>query len=191
MKTVREIAILDRLWELLGRMASEMGSEREALVNQAIHALARQHGFLHPGDPATATTLEAGGPGGREASARRVLETARELERAITPPALPAAPGAGQALWLVGDRGPLARVDGDRFLIGRGKHCDLMIDSAKVSREHAVIRREGDGWWIEDLGSSNGTWHERARIERRRIEPGDEYFICAERIRCVISSSSP
>jgi len=80
-------------------------------------------------------------------------------------------------------------VRGDRFLIGRGRHCDLVLDSAKVSREHAVIRREGDGWWIEDLGSSNGTWLGKARVERRRIADGDEYAICAEKLRCVLSPS--
>jgi len=75
-------------------------------------------------------------------------------------------------------------VERDRFLIGRGRHCDLVIESAKVSREHAVIRREGDAWWIEDLGSSNGTWFERARIDRRRIKDGDEFLVCSDRIRC-------
>jgi len=78
-------------------------------------------------------------------------------------------------------------VEGDRFVIGRGRHCDLVIDSAKVSREHAIIRREVDGWWIEDLGSSNGTWFQQARVDRRRIADGDEYAICAERIRCALS----
>ncbi len=73
-----------------------------------------------------------------------------------------------------------------RFLMGRGRHCDLVIDSSKVSREHAAIVRDGEGWFIEDLESANGTWHRRARIDRRRIEDGDEYFVCAERVRCVI-----
>ena len=72
-------------------------------------------------------------------------------------------------------------------LIGRGRHCDLVIDSAKVSREHAVIRREADGWWIEDLGSSNGTWLDRARIDRRRIRDGDEFLVCNDRVRCRLT----
>jgi predicted component of type VI protein secretion system len=110
-----------------------------------------------------------------------VLDTAKELERAI-PAARPLPP-----LRLMGAAGLLATVTGDRFLIGRGRHCDLVIDSAKVSREHAAIQREPDGWWIEDLGSSNGTWYQRARVERRRIENGDEYLICAEKIRCLLS----
>jgi FHA domain-containing protein len=181
-KTVRQIAVPDRLWEPLGRLAAALGTDREALVLQALHALLRFHGALadEPGE----TAPEAP----REAVTRRVLDTARDLERAIAPSAA-GGPEAAEptTLWLHGERGPLARVDGERFVIGRGRHCDLVIDSAKVSREHAVIRREVDGWWIEDLGSSNGTWYRQSRIDRRRIADGDEYFVCSERLRCVLS----
>ncbi|HEY5677969.1 MAG TPA: FHA domain-containing protein, partial [Myxococcales bacterium] len=72
----------------------------------------------------------------------------------------------------------------ERFLIGRGKHCDLVIHSGKVSREHAVITRQGGDWFIEDLGSSNGTWFEKRRITRRQIQEGDEYYISAEKLSC-------
>ncbi len=180
-RNARQLAIPDRLWEPLGRLATALGTDREALVQQAVHALLRFHGAL-PGPEAGDTSPEPP----REVVSRRVLDTAHDLERAISPPPAPA-PAAPATLWLHGERGPLAQVTGERFLIGRGRHCDLIIDSAKVSREHAVIRKEVDGWWIEDLGSSNGTWHRQARVDRRRIEDGDEYAICADRIRCVLS----
>ena len=79
----------------------------------------------------------------------------------------------------------LFRSQKDRFLIGRGKHCDLVINSGKVSREHAAIVREGDAWFIEDLGSSNGTWFEKRRLTRRQIQDGDEYYVCAEKLTCA------
>ena len=50
----------------------------------------------------------------------------------------------------------------------------------------AAIFRDGSSWFIEDLGSSNGTWHRRERIDRRRIADGDEFFVCSEKIRCVL-----
>jgi pSer/pThr/pTyr-binding forkhead associated (FHA) protein len=54
-----------------------------------------------------------------------------------------------------------------------------------VSREHAAIVREGDAWFIEDLGSSNGTWFEKRRLTRRQIQDGDEYYVCAEKLTCA------
>src|SRR6266446_960910 len=95
------------------------------------------------------------------------------------------AAAAGRTIVLLaGDGEEIGRVQKDRFLIGRGKHCDLVINSGKVSREHAAIVREGDGWFIEDLGSSNGTWFEKRRLTRRQIQDGDEYYVCAEKITC-------
>jgi hypothetical protein len=97
--------------------------------------------------------------------------------------AAPAA-AAGSILVLYAEGREVDRVNGARFLIGRGKHCDLIINSGKVSREHAAIIRDGDAYFIEDLGSSNGTWFDKKRITRRRIESGDEYFVCSEKITC-------
>jgi stage V sporulation protein SpoVS len=187
-KTVRPIPIADHLWEALERMAAEMGSDPEAVVNQAIHAWARQHGYVLPGG-AEALAPPAFDSARREA-ARRVLETAAALEDDIagaerTPTGEPLTPEPG-TLYLVGERGEIDKVSKDRFVIGRGKHCDLVVDSAKVSREHAAVVREADGWYLEDLGSANGTWFQRARIDRRRIADGDEFFICSEKIRCVL-----
>lgn len=100
-------------------------------------------------------------------------------------PSLPAARAqGGGTLVLYAEGREVDRVIGPRFLIGRGKHCDLIINSGKVSREHAAIIREGDGYFMEDLGSSNGTWFDKKRITRRRVEEGDEYFICSERLTC-------
>jgi hypothetical protein len=198
-KSVRSIAIADHLWEALGQMSAEVGQDREALLHQALHVFARQSGYLGA-DPvqAAARSSPATPPPpedpGRRAVAEQVLQTAAALEKAIQertppegPPPVPAAgPPGAPTLYLLGEDGELDKVVKDRFVIGRGKHCDLVIDSAKVSREHATILREGDGYVIEDLGSSNGTWHQRARVQRRRIEDGDEYFICSEKIRCVL-----
>ncbi len=191
MKTVRPIPIADHLWEALERMAAEMGTDPEAVLNQAIHAWGRQNGFILPGGgEGPGARAEAPLDPARREAARRVLEAAAALEDDIvasdrTPTGVPQEAEAA-TLYVVGEGGEIDKVSKDRFLIGRGKHCDLVVDSAKVSREHAAIVREPDGWYLEDLGSANGTWFQRARIDRRRIENGDEYFICSEKIRCVL-----
>jgi hypothetical protein len=191
-KSVHPIAIADHLWDLFGRMAEEMGGEREALINQAMHVFARLHGFAAPVDPAAARPPPFDSPE-RRAAVERVLDTAARLEEAIQgrdgPPPIPtepAPPAGDRDLVLVREDGSEVPVSKDRFIIGRGKHCDLIVESSKVSREHAAIFREEGGWIIEDLSSANGTWYCRAKVQRRRIEDGDEYFVCAERIRCVL-----
>ena len=106
----------------------------------------------------------------------RIMNEFERSEGADTP--------GGRALVLLADGRELDRVVKDRFLIGRGKHCDLIINSGKVSREHAAITRDGSSYFIEDLGSSNGTWFDKRRISRRQIQEGDEYYICSEKLSC-------
>ena len=174
-------------------MAEEMGSERDALVNEAMQVYARLHGFVVP----RTTAADAGEPSReRRAAAERVLEAAERLERDIAarPPQVPGpppvpAPSAGLrpgGLRVLREDGSTFDVVTERFVIGRGGHCDLVIDSPKVSREHAVFERAADGWWIVDLGSSNGTWCLGEKIDRRKIEHGDEYFLSAEKLRCAL-----
>jgi hypothetical protein len=273
-------------------MAQQMGSDRDALINQALFMFARLNGFIEVGKPTRAeapaplnvvppSSSAPSRPSGpspsvgkssppvlsaapapvkpapirdeppsrqpprpvddrpsanaldndpvRREVAERVLETAAELERLIkgkneppqpvdddsvedeAPPDVPEDSGLrdmedeepppddegmedeppadeeeGSALFLISEAGDQLKVVNDRFIIGRGKHCDFVINSGKVSREHAVILREGADYFMEDLGSSNGTWFNKQRIKRRKIEDGDEYFICSEKIRLVV-----
>ena len=56
-------------------------------------------------------------------------------------------------------------VTGERFLIGRGGECDLVLNDDKVSRRHTVLRPlDGDGLLVTDLGSRNGTYVNGQRI---------------------------
>ena len=60
-------------------------------------------------------------------------------------------------------------------VIGRHVDSDFVIDERTVSRRHAAIHSEGTGWFVEDLGSKNGTRVNGERIAKRAaIKPGDE-----------------
>ncbi|MFZ5439402.1 MAG: FHA domain-containing protein [Myxococcota bacterium] len=65
------------------------------------------------------------------------------------------------------------RITAERFIIGRGPQCDLIIDSPRVSREHLAVTRQGIRYFIEDLNSSNGTWIGEERVTSRELESGD------------------
>ena len=77
------------------------------------------------------------------------------------------------ALYLEREHEEPIRITADRFVIGRGPHCDLVIDSPRVSREHVALTRKGIVYSIEDLGSSNGTWFGEERVTTRELESGD------------------
>jgi hypothetical protein len=61
------------------------------------------------------------------------------------------------------------------IIVGRDEGADVLIDNASVSRRHAEIRLGDDGWVVEDLGSSNGTFLKGGKIDGpKSIGLGDE-----------------
>jgi hypothetical protein len=75
-------------------------------------------------------------------------------------------------------------VDNDKFIVGRGsQQTDLTIRDGNISRQHcAVIHRNGN-YYIKDLGSTNGIEYRGNRIESKRIEDGDVFFLCDYELR--------
>jgi hypothetical protein len=66
---------------------------------------------------------------------------------------------------------------GERTTIGRSPDCDIFLDDVTVSRKHAVLMQRDGEFVIEDLGSLNGTFLNRKRIESGKLENGDELQI--------------
>jgi hypothetical protein len=71
----------------------------------------------------------------------------------------------------VGESFPL---ESERSTIGRRPDSAVFLDDVTVSRDHALIVRRGDDWHLDDLGSLNGTYVNRQRIETVRLSDGDE-----------------
>jgi hypothetical protein len=115
------------------------------------------------------------GPSESSTATYRIDETGElvpvELEDVV-------AQGRGAALVVragggrVGESFPL---DGDRMTIGRRPDSDVFLDDVTVSRDHALIVRRGDDeYHLDDLGSLNGTYVNRRRIESHHLADGDE-----------------
>ncbi|CAN5539175.1 hypothetical protein BH10ACT11_BH10ACT11_19850 [soil metagenome] len=68
-------------------------------------------------------------------------------------------------------------VEGDRLSIGRTPDAALFLDDVTVSRNHALLVRREDGIYVDDLGSLNGTYVNRRRIESQLLSDGDEIQI--------------
>lgn len=74
------------------------------------------------------------------------------------------------------------RADGDRrsfslhkdqTVIGRREDCDLRIPLGEISRKHCRFILDDGTLKVEDLGSSNGTYHNGQRVQEATIQPGD------------------
>ena len=82
---------------------------------------------------------------------------------------------------LVVKRGPNAGskffLDGEATTIGRHPDSDIFLDDITVSRRHAEVRRSEDGFHLHDIGSLNGTYVNRERVEDTPLRSGDEIQI--------------
>jgi hypothetical protein len=88
--------------------------------------------------------------------------------------------GAGSVILPSGDRLPLGR---NVITIGRSTSSDVVLDDANVSRAHAEIRPEGDGWLVVDLDSTNGTRVNGSPIRQRRLSDGDQIAVGSSTLR--------
>ena len=65
------------------------------------------------------------------------------------------------------------------FRVGRDQNSDIQIVDVAISNEHAVIKLESDGYYLQDRASSNGTFVNGMKLDRDRVllEDGDSVRI--------------
>jgi len=68
-------------------------------------------------------------------------------------------------------------LDGERTVAGRHPESDIFLDDVTVSRRHAEILRAGSQYSVRDVGSLNGTYLNRERVEEAQLRDGDELQI--------------
>ncbi len=188
---MKTFTVPPQLQAALDRMSSDMTVPVEGLVNQAVFNWAKLHGYLEPGsvqvapphpdplpkgegakdeepmtnrvvpvveDPAADWKLAAGGSFGTSERVPDVTSPSQHKQQRV--------------ILVLEDREVV--IDSERFLVGRDVSCDLTIDAPRISRQHAILHILRDGVEVEDLNSSNGTWFEGVRVDKRKLVDGDE-----------------
>jgi pSer/pThr/pTyr-binding forkhead associated (FHA) protein len=76
-------------------------------------------------------------------------------------------------------------LDQERFVIGRKPGTDIFLDAVSVSKEHAAVTTVGNDQILQDLGSSNGTFVNGAKVTRHILQNGDMIEIGGYQIKYV------
>ncbi len=84
--------------------------------------------------------------------------------------------------------GPIAgrryKLGDGEYVIGRRSDCQIFVPDMRVSRQHARLWRDGEGWSLEDLGSNNGTFINGVKVQgTQQIRHDDEILIANNKIR--------
>ena len=205
-KTLRHFYCRDALWHCFERMSEDFDRGVDDLVNEAMRAFGRDKGYLQAeNDQATLATPPPRvpsvppppPPAPRTTMVRPVAVSSGAPPSVVPAPppppaprssrtAIPAAPQAGASappLFVIFENKKYL-VDKEQFIIGRGaKSSDLPIRDGNISRKHAAVIRRNGGYYIKDLGSTNGIDFQGNRVDNRLIEEGDTYHLCDYELR--------
>ena len=64
--------------------------------------------------------------------------------------------------------------------IGRDPACECPVEDDSVSARHARLSYHHNQWWLEDLGSTNGTLLNQARVQMPTVVISEDEFVCGE-----------
>ena len=173
-KSRREFLCRDYLWIVFGDMANDFGCSRDFLLNEAMRQFAAQKGYLTD-DRIAALERDTAPP---DASITESPGNAR-----LTPPPLPAQAIPSPLFMFFGGKKYTIHPT-EEFVIGRGtKGTHLTIKDGNISRRHAgIFFRDGD-YVIRDLGSTNGIEFKEQRVESKKVEEGDVFYLCDYEIK--------
>jgi len=150
---------------------------------------------LPPPRPSRPAMPAVGAPPARPSASmgpppRPAPSTGRSPSAASMPPPFPGAsrgpaPQApGRAQLFVIFNGQKIPVNKEEFIIGRGsKSADLAIKDGNISRRHAAVVFHNGGYYMKDLGSTNGIEYQGRRFDSKHIEEGDIFRMCDYELR--------
>jgi hypothetical protein len=193
-KTLRHFYCRDVLWQCFERMSEDFDRGVDDLVNEAMRVFAREKGYI-PAEADVRATSQHNvipqstapkppplPPPSRPSQQIRLTGSVPALASSETAPEIEAVSGA-PPLYLIFQNQRFL-IDKDQFIIGRGaKTSDLPIRDGNISRKHCAVIRKNGGYFIKDLGSTNGIDFNGNRVDNRRIEEGDIYSLCDYQLR--------
>jgi pSer/pThr/pTyr-binding forkhead associated (FHA) protein len=81
-------------------------------------------------------------------------------------------------------------IDRDWMVIGRGRSADIVIAEPTISRAHAAVAFEDRAFYLQDLGSTNGTRVNGERAARQELRSGDEILLGKLLLRVTLPAQS-
>jgi hypothetical protein len=193
-KTVRAFQCRDYLYEIYDRMSADLGCSVDYLINEAMREYARAREQTVAGIETQELLGSAVGGGASVASPVQPVPAPMltpvppsPSPQMTMPPPLPGhrpSQATGRQTLVLKFNGQTFPIDKDEFIIGRGaRTADLAIRDGNISRRHAAVVFHDGGYFMKDLGSTNGIEYAGQRVESKRIEEGDVYFICDYELR--------
>jgi pSer/pThr/pTyr-binding forkhead associated (FHA) protein len=110
------------------------------------------------------------------------------------PPASTAKAGKRYALRFISGKyqgGEFPLQDNQEIIVGRSSDLDMVLVEDMVSRKHAKLTVNGDQIFIQDLGSTNGTFVNGEKIKRARLKEGDRVLVGTSIIKLVATDAAP
>lgn len=194
-KSMRHFYCRDVLWETFEQMATDFAVSVDYLINESMRHYAKNKGY------------EVGDTKGMQAPSNLVNPPTVEVQIGKnSPPPLPGqstrkpsrqsgafslsqeiyadiptdSPPMTLYVMYDGEKHP---IDKDQYIIGRvGKLCDLVIKDSNISRKHAAVIKRNGNYYIKDLGSTNGIEYNGMRIDNKRIDEGDSFLLCDNKV---------
>src|SRR5690349_4083023 len=111
----------------------------------------------------------------------RVANPFEDTTRMAPPAPGPAAVAEENAAYVVvlagSNVGEMYKIDNPRTVMGRGDKVDIRLVDEGISREHAQLVRDEGRIVLEDMGSTNGTFCNGARVQRQPLADGDKILL--------------
>ncbi|MBU0552018.1 FHA domain-containing protein [Myxococcota bacterium] len=147
-------------------MRRDLGCSMDYLINESMRHYARSRNY--------------------SMAATNTAQPELKVESPHRPPPLPEAPAAAPprpSIYLMFN-GQRHKIDKEKYIIGRGSQVtDLTIRDGNISRKHCAVVYRNGSYFIKDLGSTNGIEFDGNRVEHKRIEDGDVFYLCDYQIQ--------